>query len=1139
MLNSPFFVMTVDKTENIPILLGGKKSISVKIQNLSLDKRLYNLMLTLTLPDGIEFDSADTAPTTKITTLNGVTTIKWVNLKDLAPLEIDFVFTLTLKSSLTFKDGSNVPFGFLFSDIGLRAEVDTMPRGNLDIGNEKYDAEIILSFKTTRFSSKINLPSKALKGAGTKSGSNDYTQTYIAKFTINNNLTSKTMTDVSIILDDGFRIIGEITANGTDALKFLRPSIETVFIEGRRYTRLMYKNALLSIGSETFIYINFGVWNRYNNNTGSIINHGTTLNARILLEGEGESTEENAYTKAMDIIIEKSVSQRITDVGQKVDFTINCKTGQYYSFSDIKISEKLPDGLSYAGSSKEPYSITMDPQLKATLIIYNIGNKSVNSSETIVLKSIVNQYYNFKTKDGTLKEVASSDSFINITDIEGYNDVLQIVSYDSTFCSLSISEPNARKIFLNAYYRDGTKKNINVLAPNDLAEFQLVYDATGINAVQEDIYIDDYFPLSIGPIDNIDYTFEGYTPPGIQPLLIDPHGVRFNYGKIPGNSKTVINFKAPISSLKAAEENINLLKVKGNNSNGYSYSKRDQREIKTGIPDLILTKTVTGPNKNGIKSGEIYIFTITLTNANTKGTETDAFSFQLRDEISNYFILDSSNIKITGTGEFGTLEITDTDIKLAISRLSPGQYIAVNYSVKIKEGIAPNVSISTTASNTNPYSQLYNPELSNYQYSGLNKTASVTIKTANITMNKTTNTENIRVGSEVRYQINISVPQGTKAYNLNLKDVLPTGQVYIGPATKDGIEITPTVVGNNIFFPEETIIDALTEQKNIVYVFNVKIEDANKNVGSTTSTQVNTSTLTWRTEAGGGSIKTLSRSLTVTVNHPNILISLLGKESRERFYTGSIKTYSDRELRLRCEFKNNSLVKLIDGMLEILMDDKYIFKSIDLTGICNAYFDNINRKIIITIQELKPGISGFVEFTLKTVSSLRAGTEIFTVTNAVKYKNDISTKIYSGEYSNTFAANLPPGVTLLPFITDRINDSTSIRVTPVGSTATIINNFINSGNGIDDYKLTIEKAEINYSLFIDREKIQDVSKNTKVSIEPDALKNVRTLEMKQIIITAFIPFDTPLDKVFRFIINVKSKTYPYPEKTVTNLDPFI
>ncbi|EYE89490.1 hypothetical protein Q428_02335 [Fervidicella metallireducens AeB] len=1130
MPNSPFFVMTVDKTENIPLLLGGRKSISVRIQNLSPDKRLYNLMLTLNLPDGIEFDSADIAPTSKLIDSNGISRIKWVNIKDFTPLEIDYVFTFTLRSSLTFKNGSNVLFGYLFSGIALNAEVDTMPRGNIDIGNEKYQAENLLSFKTARFSAKINLPAKALKGAGTGINLNDYTQTYTAKFTINNNLTSKTMTDVTIILDDGLRIIGEVTANGTDALKFLTPTVDIIYIEDKRYTRLTYKNVLLSIGSETFIYINFGVWNRYNNNTGLIINHGTTLNTQIKIEGENELIEENAYTKAMDIIIEKSVSQRITDVGQKVDFTINCKTGQYYTFSDIKILEKLPDGLSYSDSSKEPYSITVEPQIKGTLIIYNIGNKPVNFSETIVLKAIVNKYYRFKTKDGNTVEVAASDSFYNKIDLEGFNDELEIKNNDSSSCSLTISEPNAKKIFLNAYYRDGTKKNINVLAPNDLAEFQLEYDATTTDAVQDDICIDDYFPLSVDPIADIEYTFEGYMPPGIQPLLIEPHGVRFNYGKIPGNSKSIIKFRASVAGVGISEENINLLKIKGINTDGYSYSKRDQIQIKTGAPNLILTKTVSGPNKNAIKSGETYVFTITLTNTNTLGTETDAFSFQLKDEISNYFILDSGSVKLSGTGEFAQIEIYDTEIKLPILKLSPGQYAAINYSVKIKEGIAPNVSISTTASNTNPYSQLYNPALSNYQYSGLNKSAAVTIKTANITMNKTTNTENIRVGSEVRYQINISVPQGTKAYNLNLKDILPTGQVYIGPATKDGIEITPTVIGNNIFFPEETIVDALTVQKNIVYVFNAKIEDVNKNVGSTTSTQVNTSTLTWRTEAGGGSIKTLSRNLTVTVNHPNIVISLSGKEWGERFYTGIINTYSDREIRLRCEFTNNSSVKLIDGILEILIDEKYIFKSIDVTWACNAYFDNVNRKIIITIQELKSGVSGFVEFTLRTISDLRAGTEILTVTNAAKYRNDISPKIYSGEYSNIFAANLPPGVTLLPFITDRIDDSTSVRVTPVGSTATIINNLINSGNGIDDYKLTIEKSEIDYSLFIDREKIQEVSKNTKVSIEPDELKNVKRLEMKQIIITAFIPFDTPLNKVFRFIVNVKSKTIPIQKK---------
>ena len=128
-----------------------------------------------------------------------------------------------------------------------------------------------------------------------------------------------------------------------------------------------------------------------------------------------------------------------------------------------------------------------------------------------------------------------------------------------------------------------------------------------MKAIQKEVYIDDFFPLSADPINNLNYTYTGYNPIS-SPKLISPHGVDFYYGDIPGLSSATINFKVPIAQLGSSTQNANLMKLKGINTYGYAYSNRAQVNFNIGTPNLQLTKSVNGPNKNAIKSNEVYTY---------------------------------------------------------------------------------------------------------------------------------------------------------------------------------------------------------------------------------------------------------------------------------------------------------------------------------------------------------------------------------------------------------------------------------------------------------------------------------------------------------------------------------------------------
>ena len=56
-------ILSQNPDEDISVTLGGTKTLSVNVRNENLEDHAYNLSLTLTLPDGVSYDSGTEAPT--------------------------------------------------------------------------------------------------------------------------------------------------------------------------------------------------------------------------------------------------------------------------------------------------------------------------------------------------------------------------------------------------------------------------------------------------------------------------------------------------------------------------------------------------------------------------------------------------------------------------------------------------------------------------------------------------------------------------------------------------------------------------------------------------------------------------------------------------------------------------------------------------------------------------------------------------------------------------------------------------------------------------------------------------------------------------------------------------------------------
>jgi hypothetical protein len=506
---------------------------------------------------------------------------------------------------------------------------------------------------------------------------------------------------------------------------------------------------------------------------------------------------------------------------------------------------------------------------------------------------------------------------------------------------------------------------------------------------------------------------------------------------------------------------------------------------------------------------------------------------------ASWFTVDVNSIKASGSGNFNSPVVQGNNIVLYINKLAPGQSITLTYNVTISSVLSPGITITTTATNTNPYSQIYNSSSTNFQYTVLNKTASVTLSSLAVTLSKTNYSDTFKVGSSITYTLSFIVPQGTIVYGLYVKDTLPSGgQIYLGPSFRNGVAITPSVSSNVITFPTEGTIDARLSSQIITYVFTAKVNNATKTLNTLTSTQTNTMQCLYQQTQGSG-YTTITKTLVVTINHPNLLMNLSATDKTTSIsYTSSANISTSSLMQFKLIFQNNSVINLVNGTIEIPLDNNFLFYSIDTAVLCSATYNSSSKKIIITVPQLGPSVSGYITFTTKPLSTLRSGTTINTQATAISYYNDLSpTKVYSGEKSNILSCILPPGVSLAPNPLYKINDSTAFIVTPPGNTAVILDYFKNTGGGYDDFTLIIQKVALSYSLYIDDVKITDVPKNTLYQADLSVLANLAPNSSKVIKITALIPSNDSLGVRYDFLVTAKSKTNPYPESTVLNIDP--
>ncbi|MGD0153019.1 MAG: hypothetical protein ABSC17_04540 [Thermacetogeniaceae bacterium] len=985
-------------------VIGFNTTGTLSFSNTNLVDKAYNLTIVATIPDGVSFASAALPPTQIVNNPDGTITLSWINIKDLAPHELNYQFAITLHSDDIFRaTGLPVPFDTPLAAVNVAATVDTLPRGNDNPGNIKITKTATSNFIPLRYSLVKSGPGKMPKGAGLLAPPTVPRWPYNYTLTVQNNIRVASTVTLVDNLPNGIRYLDSLTVSGPDAVTLSAPTV--IAPPAQNFVTLNWGTVTLSPLSTNVITFQVAIWDNFTvggvENNGSRITHMTPLLNSATLNGLSGPVTSTLTTDAMDATIDKSVASNSTDVGITNTYSLVYKINQYDPVNDFTITDTLSDGQSFISGTPYPDAVTVVSGV--TTLVWHIGHLPTGAQGTISFSSLTDP--NYVSPPGP---VSAGDNLTNNVSANGTNADFGTATPDSSGVTLTVATPTMTKQVLNYFYKNGTPKGYSVAAPGDLIEFRLTYDASTINASQLGILIDDFFPYNMGPLTGIPITYGGTAPAPPPPATIDPHGLRWTLGTLPGNSTFIATFQVPVENVSFVGSLNNLGKLSGNNSAGLAYSARDQVAIAFGAPNITLNKTVTGPDVNAIKAGETYTYSITIANPeDVNNTTVDAFDIDLTDVIPPGLTYVPGSISASGSGTFNPPAVIGQNVSLHILKLAPAGILTLTYSVTVDPGVPAGGVFTNNANSTNPYSQPFSGS-GDFQYSGQNRHAETTLRSKSVILAKTPSPVFAKIGDTVTYIITATVPQGTSVYNLQVVDTYPSAtQLYQDNATKDGLPVTPMVVPGTVTFPVVPLIAAIGSDVSVTYTFDIRVTGGT-HLPPYIDNQNDSATVSWELSPG-----VPATPVTVTVPLQVRTPHLAGRKEQRNVTTGSIFTalnvqYSPGDtVAYRINLTNDGAETAFNTVLTDILNPLLAFN----TGSFSATLGTPSfaaGTVTWNIPQISAGATATLIFTATTLPGVAAGGNVPDFASFDYFTNNNGFQIgYFNNLTNTVALVSP------------------------------------------------------------------------------------------------------------------------------------
>lgn len=980
----------------LDVVLGMTGEMTLSFSNTSLTDAGYNLSVQVTLPDGVSYDSSTVAPTSVESGPSGTIIIKWTNIKDLSPQELDYVIGLTLKADETFRQtGDPVPFDTVISGIDMVSTVDTMPRGADDPLNEVRTNLDSSTFLPLRYNLTKNAIGKIVKGAGTlvPPVSEDFPFTYT--LVVENNSRSSSTVTLFDDLPNGVRYLDNLSVVGPDSVLLSSPTVIPPSVS-QDFTTLDWGSVTLSANSVNTITFDAAIWDKYTvngvENSGAVITHMTPLENSAELNGLSGPVTVTAITNAMDATIRKSVSPAFTDVGQTLNYTLTYAISQYYDVTDFTIIDITADGQTYNNdASVVPFSFVENPN-GTTTIEWQLGTLTASTTGTITFTTTVDATY----FDGA--PVLSNDMIGNDVTSNGTNATLLTPVPDSSSSTTEIMGPSITKVVNGYYYKDGTLKSYDVASPGDLIDFTITFDSLGLTADQMGVTVDEYAPLNMGPlVDTIPVTYGGTLGTSFTPETVSPNGLRWTLGDLPGGNLWTATFRVPVENTVFVGSRNNLAKLSLTNSGGLAYSDRDEVEVNFGEPEITFEKTVDDTT-NPVRPEEVYTYSITVSNPqNIDGTVTDAFNMQLTDVIPTGMTYTGVS-SVVGTGTADPPVFLGQNVSMLITQLAPDEAITLNYQVIVDIGVASGSVLTNNAILERPYSQPDN----SFQYPGDPFMSSVTKNVVELVVEKTADITDGLVGDDINYTLTVTIPANTTAYTPQITDTLPIGQTYIGPATRQvppapAITVIPTISGQDVIFTNLDIVAGVTDL-TIIYTFVARITSG-LTISPFEEIQTNTVDVEWAIEPAGELVEIDTDTYDITVRTPNldILREQRNFSQGDPYTTNDIEVAAGEIIHYRLTLTSNGASPAYNISLDDILSDALSYVGIisgPSAGVVTPPLPPPNATLVWTIASLNNGDTATLEFAVQFTNMPGAGENIANQAEATYETNTVNPEEY-------------------------------------------------------------------------------------------------------------------------------------------------
>ncbi len=867
-------ILTIEQAISEEPLLGGQVTYAITLRNTAatpVTDRGYNLSITTTIQSGLSFATANPPPALVAAQADGSTRITWSNLADLEAGE-------ALEVALSAELDPALSAGAAFTST-VEAAFNTMPDNSgawvsathsLTAQPQALDLEADVVQSTSGH--QVSGAGELTAAPGARPGA-DWPFRY--RLTLrNNHVGNTTAVTVHATLPPGVAYLGNPTISPNPTGAALSPVL-TLQEDGSLV--LDWPIGTLTTAQHTTpIVISFdaAVPYAYRTATDTAAANGPFAgpmsgapipeDTRMALSYEADGTYQGLFTAdgtqatpsddapatftADYLTIRKSATPGTVGIGTQVTFGLTVYIAEYYTATDVLVTDVLPDGMRYVdgSASQAPLTVQLNtPGPGRTSLTWALDPASTGPGATASLSFIAEVDPVYEAAPYTGQPVVSSDRLTNRATLTGnWIDAREAARLGAASPDESTARVTTRMpTFNKAVWRtdQGAWSTTSAGFTGDTLRFRLSYaSASDIDA--REIIIRDFLPRGMRYVTgSASHTVVGNftssascTSAPSTPTLASLGGLEYLEWRLCNAARgatwqaTIEARLGDIPDLQPGWLVANFGKLTGQGTVAPAYSLRGTTDVAYNAPELTLTKSAS-PATNLVGGSQVN-YTISVINS---GAAT-AYNLVVTDTVPANLLIaasggsasptSSSYVATSGNpaaGQGGVLTWA------TVASLAPGATQSFNYTATVPGGLPAGAQMSNLAS------VAYNSRADNAGHQWLAtsnlddlNTDDESVYLRGMTVSVGLNPNTLRPGDTTIWTITGSVPAGVVAYWPVIQaNSLPQGFSYLRTTAVQSATLDPDLTRH----PQNPLSDG---QRELRWFLNT----IDNTAGSTTAT---------------------------------------------------------------------------------------------------------------------------------------------------------------------------------------------------------------------------------------------------------------------------------------------------------------